>query len=54
MRCGILGEGDLCMNLGRVGSLLFQLVRLCHGPGLVDVTIAEYIRCVVCSLCECL
>jgi hypothetical protein len=54
VRCGILGEGDLCMNLGKVGALLFQLVGLCHGHGLVDVTITTYIRCVVCSLCECL
>ena len=54
VRCGISGEGDLCLNLERVGSLLFQLVGLCHGLGLVDVTITTYIRCIVFSLCECL
>ncbi len=54
VRCGILGEMDLCMNLGKVGALMFQLVGLCHSPGLVDVTITAYIRYVFCSLCECL
>ncbi len=48
VRRGVLGEMDLCMNLGKVGVLLFQLVGLCHGPGLVDVTITAYMRCVVC------
>ncbi len=54
VRCGILGEGDLCMHLGKVGALLYKLVRLCHGPSLVDVNVTAYIRCVVCSLCVCL
>ncbi len=54
MRYGILGEDDLCMHLGKVGALLYQLVGLCHGPGLVDVTGTAYIRCDVCSLCVCL
>ena len=44
VRCGILGEGDLCEHLGRVGSLLFQLVELCHGPGLVDATVIGFMR----------
>ncbi len=50
VRCGILGEGDLCEHLGRVGSLLFQLVGLCHGPGLLDVTVTGFMRYVSCSL----
>ena len=54
VRCGILGEADLCTNLGRVGALLYQLMGICHGPGLVDAANTTYIRCVVCSLCECL
>ena len=44
VRCGILGEGDLCEHLGRVGSLLFQLVGLCHGPGLVDAAVIGFMR----------
>ena len=51
VRCGILGEDDLCEHLGKVGSLLFQLVGLCHGLGLVDVTVTAFMRCVACSLC---
>ncbi len=54
VRCVILGESDLCMHLGKVGAMLFQLVRLCHGPGLVDVIVTAFIRCVVCSFIECL
>ncbi len=48
VRRGILGEADLCANLGRVGALLYQLVGLCHGPGLINVTITAYIRCAIC------
>jgi hypothetical protein len=44
VRCGILGEGDLWEHLGRVGSLLFQLVGLCHGPGLVDAAVIGFMR----------
>ena len=44
VRCGILGGGDLCEHLGRVGSLLFQLVELCHGPGLVDAAVTGFMR----------
>ncbi len=54
MRCGISGESDLCMNSGKVGALLFQLVGLCNGAGLVDVTVIAYIRCVICFYSECL
>jgi hypothetical protein len=54
VRCRILGEDDLCMQLGKVEALLYQLVGLCHGPGLVDVTVTAYRRCVVCCLCVCL
>ncbi len=50
VRCGILGEDDLCEHLGKVGSLLFQLVGMCHGLGLVDVTVTSFMRCVTCSL----
>jgi hypothetical protein len=50
VRCGILGEGDSCEHLGRVGSLLFQLVGLCHGLGLVDVTVTGFMRYLSCSL----
>ncbi len=49
VRCGILGERDLCEHLGKVGALLFQLVGLCHGPRLVDVTVTAFMRCVACS-----
>ena len=44
VRCGILGQADLCEHLGRVGSLLFQLVELCHGPGLVDAAVTGFMR----------
>ena len=44
VRCGILGEGDLYEHLGRVGSLLFQLVGLCHDLGLVDVIVTGFMR----------
>ncbi len=54
VRCGVIGECDLCANLGRVGALLFQLVNLCHGPGLVNVVLISFIRCVVVCACICL
>ncbi len=54
VRRGILVEDDLFMHLGKVGALLYQLVGLCHGPGLMDVNVTAYIRCVVCSLRVCL
>ncbi len=54
MRGGILGKDDLCMHLGRARALLYQMVGLCHGPGLVDVNVTTYIGCAVCSMCVCL
>jgi hypothetical protein len=48
------GEADLCTNLGRVGVLLYQLVGICHGPGLVDVIVTAFIRCAICCTCICL
>jgi hypothetical protein len=54
VRCGTLDEGDLCANLGRDGGLLYILMGLCHGHGLVDVNVTAFIRCVVCSNYRCL
>ncbi len=54
VRCGILSEAELCMHLGRVGALLYQMVGLCHSLGFVDVTITAYIKCIICAICVCL
>ncbi len=54
VRCEILGEADLCTNSERVRALLYQLVGICHGPGLVDVTVTAYIKCAICFICVCL
>jgi hypothetical protein len=44
VRCGTIGERDLHSNLGRVGSLLCHLLGLCHGVGLVDADLEEFVR----------
>jgi hypothetical protein len=47
VRCGIIGERDLLSQLGSIGSVLLQLVGLCHGDGLVDADLEEFVRWVV-------
>ncbi len=47
VRCGIIGERDLLSHIGSIGSVLFQLVGFCHGDGLVDADLEEFVRWVV-------
>ncbi len=47
VRCGNIGERDLLSQLGSIGSVLFQLVGLCHGDGLMDADLEEFVRWVV-------
>ena len=54
VRCEVIGESDLCAHMGEVGSFLFRLVKVCHGPGLVDPTVISFLRYVVGCACICL
>ncbi len=51
MKCGFISEAKLCWNLRRFrGSLVYQAVSMCHGSGLVDEDVANFVRynfCVV-------
>jgi hypothetical protein len=43
VRCGIISEGVLVENAKQVGSVLYQLVRLYHGTGFVDVDVEAFL-----------
>ena len=53
VRCGVISEEDLCEAEGSLGSLLALAVRLCHGPGLVDVDVLSFVRCGIFVLTVC-
>ncbi len=47
VKCGFISESKLREKLKRFhGSLLYQVVNLCHGSGLVDENIEGFVRCV--------
>ncbi len=54
VRCGFISEADLCGNLRRLhGELLYQVVSLCHGSGLVDEDVRGFGMCDICVVCGC-
>ncbi len=53
-KCSFISESELCEKLKRFhGALLFQVVGLCHGFGLVDEDVGGFVRCVHCVFCGC-
>jgi hypothetical protein len=47
VRCGVVSEEDLRAVEGSLGGLLALAVSMCHGPGMVDVDVLSFVRCVV-------
>ncbi len=45
VRCGFINESTLCAKLKWYRGLLYQVVSLCNGPGLVDVDVITFVRC---------
>ncbi len=47
VKCGFIDEAKLCEQLRRFhGALLYHAVSLCHGSGLVDEDVGNFVRCV--------
>ncbi len=53
-RCGFISKAKLCERLRRFhGLLLYLVVNLCHGSGLVDEDVVNFVRCVFCVIFCC-
>ncbi len=47
VKCGFIDEAKPCEKLRRFhGAMLYQAVSLCHGSGLVDEDVVNFVRCV--------